>query len=505
MTRVAGLLAWTGVAITSVISVVMTQTAPTRPLAEPLHGLDDALLQWPLSAGDTAYGSIDGRRLHQVVDDFAAIARRYRDAGHAQYWGRIIGTSADDESARYLVDRFKQLGLIDVRLQSFDLPPQWMPQTWTITATGAGKTVKLEAAQPVYGTPATTADGLEAELVWAGTGTEADYLGRDVRGKVVVITRGAGTNPRLAETRGALALLVVNPLPGNIKNQVYPIGTSVPTFTVGTNDGIEIRDLISKAGSDAPHVKVRLDVRTLPAVKSATVWGTLPGATDETIYVLAHRDGWFEGASDNASGVATMIGLAEYFARIPVAQRRRTIVFLGSSGHHNSTDTAGFSTGRSNVSGTWLLQNRDSVFAKTALFINCEHTATPLTFVQAAQNRVRRGNTYTALQWYAGGPSRPKLQDLSVKAFKDFGVATYAEPERGAPNGEAGGLWPYVPVVQASDYNTYFHTDADTAETVPWTGLESVTRAYAKIIDGVNRLNLTDLQRAPDVTPTNRR
>ena len=131
--------------------------------------------------------------------------RRYRHAGHAQYWGRIIGTSADDESARYLFDRFKQLGLIDVRLQSFDLPPQWMPQTWTITATGAGKTVKLEATQPVYGTPATTADGLEAELVWAGTGTEADYLGRDVREKVVVITRGAGTNPRLAETRGALA------------------------------------------------------------------------------------------------------------------------------------------------------------------------------------------------------------------------------------------------------------------------------------------------------------
>src|SRR5262249_10084594 len=161
---------------------------------------------------------------------------------------------------------------------------------------------------------------------------------------------------------------------------------------------------------EAPRVKIRLDVRMVPGMKTATVWGTLPGLTDETIYVLAHRDGWFEGASDNASGVATMVGLAEYFAKIPRQQRRRTIVFLGSSGHHNSADTTGFSTSKSNMSGTWLFDNRETVFSKTALFINCEHTSTLLTYVQVGANRIRRVNTYTGLQWYAGGPSRPKLQ-----------------------------------------------------------------------------------------------
>ena len=505
MRRLPRLLAWTALAIAAAISVVMAQARPTEGLLEPLSKGDDAPLRWPLPAGHATYGSIDGRHLHQVVDDLAAIARRYRDAGHPQFWGRIIGTSADDESARYLIDRFTRIGLTDVRLQSFDLPPQWMPQTWTIAAVGADKTVNLEAAQPVYGTPATTAEGLDAQLVWAGTGTEADYVGRDVRGKVVVIARGAGTTPSIAEQRGAVALLVVNSLPGNIRNQVYPTGTRVPTFVIGANDGIALRDLIVHAGADTARVRIRLDVRIVSGLKSATVWGTLPGATDETIYVLAHRDGWFEGASDNASGVATMIGLTEHFAQIPRPQRRRTIVFLGSSGHHNSEDVTGFSTSRSNVSGTWLFENRATVFSKTALFINCEHTSTRLTFVQTGRNRVRSVNTYTGLQWYAGGPSRPKLQDLSVQAFRDFGVATYTEPERGAPNGEAGALWRYIPVVQASDYNTFFHTDADTVDAVPWTGLESVTRAYAKIIDGVDGLDLTDLQRAPEVAPTNGR
>ena len=31
-------------------------------------------------------------------------------------------------------------------------------------------------------------------------------------------------------------------------------------------------------------------------------------------------------------------------------------------------------------------------------------------------------------QWYAGGPSRPELQQIAVNAFREFGVTTYLEP-----------------------------------------------------------------------------
>ena len=483
----------TTVSVLVAIGIAVAQSPPTRPLAEPLIALEDGLLRWPLSDANAAYGAIDGRRLHAVVEDFAAIARRYRDAGHPQYWGRIIGTSADEASAAYLVRRFQQIGLTDVRRQPFDLPPQWMPRSWDITAMVADRTVKLSAAQPAYATPATPANGLEVEVAWLGTGTEADYIDRNVSGKAVVITRGAQTNLRLAEARGAVALLIVNALPGNVRNQVYPLGTKVPTFTIGMNDGIAIRDLLTRAGGERTRVRIRLDAGFLPGLKTATVWGVLPGATDETIYVLAHRDGWFEGASDNASGVATMVGLAEYFAKFPRARRRRTMVFLGSAGHHNSTETTGHATAHSNVSGTWLVDNRAALFVKTALFINAEHTSTLSTFVQLGANRVRRINTYTGMLWYAGGTARPKLQDISAQAFRGFGVSTYAEPESATPNGEADGLWPHVPIVQLSDYNLFFHTDEDKASYVPWTGLESATRAYAKIIDRVNDLNLADL------------
>lgn len=112
------------------------------------------------------------------------------------------------------------------------------------------------------------------------------------------------------------------------------------------------------------------------------------------------------------------------------------MVFLGSAGHHNSTETTGHATAPSNVSGAWLVDHRATLFAKTALFINAEHTSTLSTFVQAGPNRTRRINC-TGMQWYAGGTGRPELQDIAAQAFRDFGVPTYAEPESAAPNGEA--------------------------------------------------------------------
>lgn len=71
----------------------------TVPSDSPPYGLDDALLRWPLPAGAPRYGAIDGRRLHTFVVEQANISRRFRDQGHPQYWGRIIGSSADAESA----------------------------------------------------------------------------------------------------------------------------------------------------------------------------------------------------------------------------------------------------------------------------------------------------------------------------------------------------------------------------------------------------------------------
>jgi hypothetical protein len=508
-----------------------TQAAPpaaargraTGPQA--VFPLADNFLDWRLLPNEKQYASIDGKKMLGYVKDLAAISDRYRDAGHPQFWGRIIGSSADAEDAQWLMGKFREIGLQDIHEETLDLSPQWFPQSWSLTASSGDKRLTLTTAQPAYTTPGTKG-ALDLEVVYVGLGSEADLIGRDLRGKAVLIfsnpmpgswrhtsTQESVTTDdgqratllKLAELRGAAAIICSIQLPpvigvggdageGNIRTQLYPTGTNVPTFSMGMKDGKDLRDMIAHAPSGQPvHLKLQMDVQQVPGLKTGTVWGKLPGTTDETIYVEAHRDGWFESATDNASGVATLLGIAEYFAKVPQAQRRRTIIFLGTSGHHNS------GTAPAN-SAAWLAEHHEELFKKAALLINCEHTAA--VGQELLGEGIRVVNSEAGFLWYGGGNQRPKLQEAAYHAFQEFGVPIYAEPEPGTPGGEASRLYQYVPAVQASNYNMFFHSDAETPAMVPAPGLAASARAYAKVIEDVNKMDLKELQLpAPPAAP----
>ena len=216
---------------------------PTTPRAE-LYTLDDAFIRWPIPKGGERYAAIDGKRMHRDVVEQALIARRYRDQGHPKFWGRIIGTSSDAESAEWLMTKFKAAGLSDVRLQPFDFAPQWMPQTWDITVTVGGKTVKLESAQPAYRANGLPPGGLDVELVHAGLGSETDFAGKDVNGKAVLLFNMLGIKPeaavRRAEAKGAALILEVDMLPGNMRYQAYPPEPRRRCSSLGARRGTQL-------------------------------------------------------------------------------------------------------------------------------------------------------------------------------------------------------------------------------------------------------------------------
>jgi hypothetical protein len=517
----AASLAFVLFALTSLDRTSRAQTAPMpsqsrstiaqslTPPALSQARIDESLIEFPLPQGEQSYGSIDGRKLHQYVVDLAQIALRYRDAGHPQYWGRLIGTSSELETDRWLAGKFKALGLSDVRIQKLDLPPQWTPQSWSVEMSGGGKSLHLTSAQPAYYANGLPRGGVELDAVYAGLGTEADFIGKDVRGKAVFVygmlglpDEGAERAVKRADAKGAAVVFAVSMLPGNMHYEAYPSSTKAPCFYLGNDDGTAARQMIEAVRSGAAaKVKVALDVQKVPNLKSELVWGTLPGASDETIYVTAHKDGWFQGASDNAGGVASMLGLIEYYAKLPQAQRRRTMIFIGLDGHHNEGER-GMITG--GAGRRWIAEHRATLFAKTALVINDEHPATLQT-----QSRPRYypgdelawANTYMPLQWYAGGKTRPELQKIVWNAFKEFGVSVELDPSPTPPASDMSYFFKFVPGVDASEYHNYFHTDWETPEVVPWTGLEAATRAFAKIIDEVNKHPLSAFQRPEDTSP----
>ena len=192
------------------------------------------------------------------------MSRRYRDQGH-QFWGRIIGTSADEENAQWMLDKFRRAGLTDVRQQLFDLPPQWMPQSWSVSASSGDQTLKLGTAQPTHRSPGTGPEGLDLEAVDVSLASAGDLANRDLKGKAVFFystdfnsrhaTINGGAWKRI-EDAGAAAIFVTILVPGNLKFQFYPVNTRVPTFALGYQDGLAVREMIGKArGGPAPHVK----------------------------------------------------------------------------------------------------------------------------------------------------------------------------------------------------------------------------------------------------------
>jgi hypothetical protein len=458
-----------------------------RRIGVVLAGLAGIIL--PLSAAESPYSAVDGRHLKQYVEDLAAISRRYRDSGHAQFWGRITGTEADAENARWLLEKFRTIGLSDVREQGFNLPPQWMPQSWSVSASGSGKTIPLGSAQPTYRSEATPPAGLDLEAVDVGLAADADLARQDLKGKAVFFysndsmsrhaTASNGAWKRISEKNPA-AIFITLMIPGNLRFQFYPVQSPVPTFALGLEDGLAVREMIARSPVGAgARVRLRLDVKMVPNLKTATIWGALPGTTDENIMIVAHRDGWFEGANDNGTGVATMLGIAEHFAKVPSSERRRTITFMGTTGHHDGTAE----------SGAWLSQHPE-LFAKTALLINCEHTAANQ--LTAYNGTVRKASSTSPLMWYVGGS--PKLEQIVLGAYETFGVPIYDRGERSAA-GEIGRIQNLAPAMQLIDTGLYWHSDRETPDIIPAAGLAATTRAYAKIIADVNGVDLKDLQR----------
>jgi hypothetical protein len=446
-----------------------------------------------LPPGAQAYGAIDGKHLKTYVNDITALARKDRDRG-GQYWGRIVGTQGHQDAQDWVEARFRQIGL-DVRKQEVSIAPDWFPMSWELSASGGGKTVKFSTASPIMDSPGTPAAGLDLETVWVGSGLAPDFMGKDVRGKAAVlysvvvpgVHSAAWTGGmRRAQDAGAAAIVVIFAVPGDATAIVRPEGMGrggkAPLLTVGLKDGMALQELIATAAAGAaPKIHLKLDVKTRQDLKSTMVMGVLPGQTDENIVVSAHTDAYFEGAQDNASGMATMIGLAEYYAKVPKEKRRRTMTFIASPEHHSGSSAMG-----------WFHNNMKPFLAKTALVINCEHTATStLIYWMEGQNvALHKSNGREQPRFFANGSAR--FKSTVAKDLAAFGVSTWMDPL----SNSSGDLSPVqfdAPSMHVIGRGIYFHTNLDTADLVPASGLEAVTRAYAKVIDDVNAMTLSDL------------
>jgi hypothetical protein len=503
MRRLATALIIVAVGILAVaVSFGVAQQPPGRQAAPPPGFVAEPEIYFPLPASTPQYGTIDGKHLKQYANQWVAFARKPRDAGN-QFYGILVGTPSDTEAANWIETQFKRIGL-EVRRQEVVTPSSWSGVSWDVSAVGGGKTVKFSSVSPITNSPGTPPGGLDLEAVWVGAGMAPDFAGRDVRGKAAVVysfavpgLNSAATNGamRRAYEHGAAAIIVILAIPGNVSGTgipgqgvVAPAGGTAapPQIMMGLQDGTALQELIEQAKPGQP-VRVHLRVETLVRkdVKASMVIGVLPGRTDENIYIGAHRDSWYDGGQDNASSIAMFLGLAEYFAKVPREQRRRTMTFVSTPEHHSGSNGSEF-----------VHENWKPFLAKTALIINCEHSAVNefVYWPERGSMTLHKTNGLEATRLFVNGSA--KLKSLVTKNLAMFGVATWLDPVPGS-SGDLSPLQWDAPAFHVIGRGIYFHTTGDTADVVPAAGIETVTRAHAKIIDDVNTLDLKDLLPTP--------
>jgi hypothetical protein len=492
-------------------AIAQNPPAPPRPAAwfgVPTPGPVSDLDKPTFTANANAYGipparwgravpaALAGPKLMADVRTIVGFARERKAAGDP-LWGRISGLPGEPKTVEWAIGRIKAAGIANAHTEEFAVErPLYLPISWEVRIAGdagfgAGtRDVVLQSAMPLA-TAKTTAAPVTGQLVFIGRGSPAELANVDLKGKIAVVnvvpdgslfaSREKGV-AREAVTRGAVGVINAVESPGNLLffDSRYGCGDA-PCYLVGGDDGAFLEAIIGRAAAAGKPIRASLSVKseTRTGLKALNGVAVIPGKSRETVIVNAHADSWFDGADDNADGLAVMVGLAEYYAKRPKPDR--TLVFMVSGGHHTGNGPAAF-----------IAAHPESM-ADTVLIMNLEHLA-QIDVAQAPRldpgasgygSGVWSASTAETVKQVGAANTTPYVTELLGRAAKNFGVITVYQPSESVP----GDLGAYVrlgkPSVQLISSEVYYHSSGDTPSTISVPGLERAAAFFADFIDAV--------------------
>jgi hypothetical protein len=340
----------------------------------------------------------------------------------ADWCPAFTGSANHNHFVNFLEQRLRAVGLAPQR-KTFKLP-YWELKNYSLKI--GGETVPLASYRPYSGT--TPPAGVTAPLYDAGVGNKLDLSG--ARGKIVVFemtpvapaTGGGeragliGTYPadrtvprsmgnalrglrsetndmKAFEEAGAVGVVHIwtSVSDGNARDQAAPafsVPSKTPTVLVGYQTGQRLKKLAA-SGASATLTMVAV---THPDTPSDNLWAVLPGQTDENIIINTHTDGCNANEENGALGI---VALAQYFAKVPVPNRKRNLIFLMTTGH--------FGHGYFRGTQDWIQSNQDAM-KKTVACVTIEHLGAqgwiddPVANVYKATGEYEWGPAYTPLR-----------------------------------------------------------------------------------------------------------
>lgn len=264
--------------------------------------------------------------------------------------GRVSGSPEAARAVAWGAAAFRDAG-VDVHTEKYTIPATWSEgATHFEVLSPAPFPVHLVSVAWTAGTPA---KGVEAPVIFAGEGTQADFarIGPSAKGAIVLVHSGIlrtwddlfqeymnapGIIAR-AKTAGAAAILWtstrermllyrhINSMTGNIEE--------FPQAIVAREDALRLENFLSAGKA----VRARLEIpnRVGGPVEQENVVAEIRGREkpDEWVLLGAHLDSWElgTGALDNGCNAAMVIEAARDILRSGVKPRRsiRFVLFTG--------------------------------------------------------------------------------------------------------------------------------------------------------------------------------
>ena len=305
-------------------------------------------------------GSIGAAQTPRPASDIsvARLREHLRVLASDEYEGRAPGTRGERLTVDYITRQFKSYGLRGANPDgSFEQPVPLI--SWTIRASAtlvtSARTRNLEWARDFFVLPASPPPAGEIDL---RAPIVPDGDGIDARGKFVLARSGGTRNAKIsaAKERGALGVLIVfEPTPAApTLNQSFghsgreigvassPNGLPPGERFVAALISPEVFAELGAGSTPGAELSIHL-TRTDRAFTSPNVVAVLPGSDparrDEVIVYTGHWDHLgrddrrsgdqiYNGAVDNAGGMAQLLEIARAFSR---RTPKRTVLFIATT------------------------------------------------------------------------------------------------------------------------------------------------------------------------------
>jgi hypothetical protein len=417
---------------------------------------------------------IDEEYLRSVVDQLS-------DVGSSPLGFRTTGTPEDAVVAAFVAAEMRAMGLADVAIEDVEV------DGWRFLGASLRIDHVTYEASSFGGVTPTPAGGVSGPLVDVGTGRRRELAGKDLDGAIAIVDwRNSNVSPfvvalELAE-HGVVGMVLNCPTGGPWYQSQDALGAfdghwpahGPPMIFIRKEDAVGIREVLAR-GPVEGHLVLNAEVTPRTAGHNAV--GYLPGDQPGPIVVGAHHDGWFHGAFDDATGVASLLALAKAL----------------TAGGHRLPYTVCFSTrtgeeyGILDSSYDWCIGAWEQVHTTHGEW----STQSPFHLCMEANGRPElRAIVETTVELAAW--SRQICRVADAEGWLPSGW-------RVAPPVSGTELWPFlvsgVPSVAAyywekSFGKTDYHTQLDTSESLDFSLLKAQTRLYA--------LMLVEAARDPD-------